>query len=431
MKKSTFCDGVTRRDCLQVGVLGGLGLSLSNVLRLQAAEANPKPTADSVLFINLAGGPAHLDTLDRKPEAPAETQGEFKSIASKMPGLSVCEHLPKVSQIIDRFSLLRGIGHSAGSHPQAQSWLSTGNRPTPALLYPSMGSVTSKELSSKPDLPPYVAIPTTEWSAGYMGDAFSPFKTNAVPKPGRPFQVRGISRGEGLTLSKVNRREQLLKKVDRRFRDTKTNSQLLEALDKFGKQAHSMITSERAQSAFDVNREAESIRKLFGPSELEQSLLLGCRLIEFGVPFVTVTYQGWDTHLNNFAGHKRLLGPLDAGLPAAIEMLTSKGLLDRTLVVTMGEFGRTPKINQNVGRDHYPRVNWSLLTGGGVKPGQLIGGTDKAGASPDDSTDITLDDIAATIYHSLGVDPLTEYTTNTARPALLVPEGRMMSQLFG
>ena len=192
-----------------------------------------------------------------------------------------------------------------------------------------------------------------------------------------------------------------------------------------------MITSERAQSAFDVNREAESIRKLFGPSEFEQSLLLGCRLIEFGVPFVTVTYQGWDTHLNNFAGHKRLLGPLDAGLPAAIEMLTSKGLLDRTLVVTMGEFGRTPKINQNVGRDHYPRVNWSLLTGGGVKPGQLIGGTDKAGASPDDSTDITLDDIAATIYHSLGVDPLTEYTTNTARPALLVPEGRMMSQLFG
>ena len=429
--KSAFCDGVTRRDCLRIGVIGGLGLSLSDVLRLEAADKQRKATADSVLFINLAGGPSHLDTLDMKPEGPSETRGEFKPIQSKLPGLMVCEHMPKFAAVADRFTLIRGIGHTAGAHEQAQSWISTGNRPTPALMYPSFGSVASKELPGQQDLPPYVAIPKTEWNAGYMGDAFAPFKTNAVPKPGQPFQVRGISLAEGLTLDKVNRRQRLLKKLDRTFRESDVNSQLLEALDKFGRQAHNMITSKQAQAAFDVAREDDVIRKAYGPDEFNQSLLLAGRLVEFGVRFVTVTYQGWDTHLDNFNGHKRLLPPLDAGLSALVETLSSKGLLERTLVVVMGEFGRTPKINVNTGRDHYPRVNWCLMAGGGVRPGQLIGGTDKGGEAPDDSTDISPDDLAATLYHALGVDPLTEYYTNTNRPALLVPEGRVMSEIFG
>lgn len=423
----------TRRDCLTAGFLGGLGLSLPNYLRL--AEANGgntkrKATADSVLFVNLAGGPSHLDTLDMKPEAPAETRGPFKSIATKLAGLQVCEHLPQFAQIAGEFTLLRGISHSAGAHPQGQSWISTGNRPTPALIYPSYGSVVTKERPTHPDLPPYVAIPKTEWNAGYMGDAYAPFKTNAVPQPGKPFQVRGISLAKGLTLDSVNRREALLKKVDRRFRETETNSQLVEALDKFGKQAYQMITSERSRAAFDVLKEKPSLRKLFAPDAFGQSLLLGCRLIEFGVRFVTVTNQGWDTHLDNFKGHKRLLGPLDAGIPAMLRMLKSKGLLERTLVVIMGEFGRTPKINANAGRDHYPRVNWCLMAGGGVRPGRFIGGTNNAGTAPDDGTDISPDDIAATIYHTLGIDPRTEYHTRTGRPAMLVPEGEVIAPLF-
>ena len=423
-------DGITRRDMLQAGMLGGVGLSLSSFLRLAQANEGKKSTADSVLFVNLAGGVSHLDTLDMKPEAPAETRGEFKPIASNMPGLSVCEHLPKFAKIAGQFALIRGINHSAGAHPQAQSWISTGNRPTPALIYPSFGSVTTKELGGQADMPSYVAIPKTEWNAGYMGDAFAPFKTNAVPSPGKPFQVRGLSLAEGLTLDKVNQRQRLLAKVDRRFREVETNSQLLEALDKFGKQAHNMITSKRSQAAFDVNLEPECIRKLYGADELNQSLLLATRLIENGVHFVTVTNQGWDTHLDNFVKHKKLLAPLDNGVAALMETLQFKGMLERTLVIIMGEFGRTPKINGNAGRDHYPRVNWCLMAGGGIKPGQFLGGTDKAGTAPDDDTDITPDDLAATLYHALGIDPRTEYYTNTGRPALLVPEGRVLTSLF-
>ena len=275
-----------------------------------------------------------------------------------------------------------------------------------------------------------MAIPVTEWKAGYLGDAYAPFKTNAVPKPGQPFQVRGISLAEGMTIEKVQRRERLLKKIDQRFRQADTGSQLLEALDKFGGQAQNMILSERSREAFDVTREPESIQKRFAADELNQSLLLGCRLIQYGARFVTVTNQGWDTHKDNFSGHEKLLGPLDSGLPAMIATLEEKGLLERTLVVVMGEFGRTPKINQNIGRDHYPRANWCLLAGGGVQPGQLIGGTDKGGTAADDATHIKPDDIGATIYHTLGIDPRTEYYTKTGRPAMLVPHGEVMHELF-
>ncbi|HRX78082.1 MAG TPA: DUF1501 domain-containing protein [Pirellulaceae bacterium] len=425
-----YCDGVKRRDFLRAGAIGSLGLTLPSFLRLAQANEGRKSSADAVLFINLEGGPSHLDTLDMKPEGPSETRGEFKPIQSAIPGLNVCEYMPKFAAVADKFSLLRGISHSAGSHPLGQSYISTGNRPTPALIYPSLGAVATKELPGKSDMPSYIAIPKTEWNAGFMGDAYAPFKTNAVPRPGEPFVVRGISLAEGLTVDRVNRREQLLKKVDRTFREADTNSQLLEALDKFGGQAYSMITSPRAQKAFDVTLEPEPIRERFSADEFNQSLLLACRLIEFGVPFITVSNAGWDTHTDNFAGHKRLIPPLDVGLSSVIATLAEKGLLERTLVVAMGEFGRTPKINVNTGRDHYPRASWSLFAGGGVQPGQLVGGTDAGGEAPDDDTDITPDDIAATIYHALAIDPLTEYHTNTGRPVMLVPHGRVITRLF-
>jgi len=297
-------------------------------------------------------------------------------------------------------------------------------------MYPSLGSVVGRERAGKPDLPSYIAIPNTEWNAGYLGDASAPFKTNAVPRPGKPFQVRGISLAEGVTVDEVQRRQSLLEKIDRTFREVETDSQLLEALDQFGQQALSMMTSPRARAAFDVAQESEAIRKRFTDDEFNQGLLLGCRLIEFGVPFVTVTYAGWDTHTNNFSGHRRLLPPLDNGLDAMLGSLRDKGLLERTLVVVMGEFGRTPKINVNAGRDHFPRANWCLMAGGGVQAGRLIGGTDDAGAAPDDATQLKPDDIAATLFHAVGIDPRMEYHTNTGRPVMLVPEGRVMRELF-
>ena len=420
---------MSRRNLLQVGVISATGLSLSGYLRA-AEQSRREPTADSVIFLNLAGGVSHLDTLDMKPNAPAETRGEFQPIQTSVPGLTVCEHLPQTARAIDQFALLRGIHHSAGAHPQGQSWIATGNRPTPALLYPSCGSVVSRELDGQPDLPSYVAIPKSEWNAGFMGDAYAPFKTNTVPQPGKKFQVRGVSLAEGVTLDQVNRRERLLKKVDRTFRDANVNSRLLDALDKFAGEAHSIITSPRAQEAFDVDRESDSLRKRFTADELNQGCLLACRLVEYGVRFVTITNAGWDTHTDNFSGHKRLLGPLDNALPAMLSALNEKGLLERTLVIAMGEFGRTPKINENNGRDHYPRVNWCLMAGGGVRSGQLIGGSNQEGTAADDGTDITPDDLAATLYHTLGIDHRMEYHTNTGRPVMLVPEGRVIGELF-
>lgn len=430
MMPAKNCDGITRRGMLQVGTLGLTGLSLSSFLRIASAEDKLKAKADSVIFINLAGGPSHLETLDMKPDGPVDTRGEFKPIQSKLVGLQVCEYMPEFARVADQFTLLRGISHTSGSHPLGQSYISTGNRPTPALIYPSLGSVVGKELGGQPDLPPFIAIPKTEWNAGYLGDANAPLNTNASPKQGVPFQVRGVTLPSGLSLEKVDRREQLLKQIDQRFRHADTNSQLLEALDKFGQQAHHMIISKRSQKAFDVSLESPNIRKLFAPDELGQSMLLAARLVGFGVKFVTVTNAGWDTHLDNFTGHKRLIPPLDAGLAALVTALKEKGQLERTLIVCMGEFGRTPKINENAGRDHYPRVNWALLAGGGVKAGQIIGGTNSGGTSPNDSTDIKPDDIAASIYHSLGIDCQKEYHTTTGRPVMIVPHGRPIKGLF-
>ena len=428
---SRYCDKITRRDSLQIGALGLSGFTTAGALQPVFADDAAKATADSVLFVNLAGGPAHLDTLDMKPDGPSETKGEFKPIQTNLPGLLACEYLPKFAKVADQFTLLRGISHTVGDHPQGQSYISTGNRPTPALRYPSLGSVVTKEKPGDADLPPYMAIPDTEWTAGYMGDAYAPFKTNAVPKPGQPFAVRGITLPDGLTVEKVSRREQLLSKLNRTFKEADRNSQLLEALDTFGQQAYSMSTSKRTIEAFDVSREPESIQSLFEPDDFGQSMLLSVRLIESGVKFITVTNTGWDTHTDNFAGHRKLIPPLDNAITATLSALLSKGLLERTLVIIMGEFGRTPKINQNMGRDHYPRVNWSLMAGGGVKPGQLIGATDAGGESPTEDTDIHPDDIGASILHALGIDHHKEYYTKTNRPVSLVPDGRVIGGLFG
>jgi len=423
---------LNRRKLIGLGAIGATGLSLSNLHRSFSAEPESakQATADAVIFMNLAGGVSHLDTLDMKPESPVDTQGEFKRIQSCIAGLQVCEHLPKLATSIDQFTLIRGISHSAGAHPQGQSWISTGNRPSPAVVYPEMGSVVKKEFPGAADLPENVAIPKTEWNPGYLGDAYAAFKTNTVPRPGKTYEVRGLSLREGVTLEIANRRESLLRKVDRAFRDTPSGSPLIEAMDQFGQQAHQMITSPKAQQAFAVDKEPESIRKRFTPDSLNQSCMLACRLIQHGTRFVTITNGGWDTHLDNFIGHKRLLQPLDNALPAMIATLSEKGLLERTLVVVMGEFGRTPNINDNAGRDHFPRANWCLMAGGGVATSRLIGSTNKNGDAPTDDTKIAPDDITATIYHTLGIPANKEYITPTGRPVTLVPEGRVLDEVF-
>jgi uncharacterized protein (DUF1501 family) len=429
--KSAFCDGITRRAALRVGVLGGLGMGLGRYLALANENRDRRPTADACIFIHLQGGPSHLDTLDMKPDAPAEERGEFSSIATRTAGYRVCEHLPKFAQSVNEFCIVRGMSHSAGAHPQADEYIFTGNRPSAAVKYPGLGSVLAKERPSRPDLPSFVAVPTSEMGPGFLGVAYSSFKTTNVPRRGQPFEVRGLSLANGLTLERVRDRARLLGDLDTKFRALEKNSSLLEGMDRFGRVAHEMILSAHARDAFDVSKETERLAHSFDNNEFGQSLLLAARLVEFGVRFVTVQNGAWDTHRDNFKNLKnQLLPPFDSAITALVEALKQKGLLQRTLVVCLGEFGRTPNINPLSGRDHWPRSGWALFAGGGVRVNQMIGGTDRKGHGPDDGTKIAPDDLAASIYTALGVDPHKEYFTNTGRPATLVQHGAVVPGLF-
>lgn len=422
---------ISRRALLRVGYLTGLGLSLADYLRLAAASEPNKATADAVIFVHLAGGPSHLDTLDMKPEAPVEEQGEFKRIHTRISGMHVCEHLPKLAAMLDRFTLLRGISHSAGAHPQANEYLFTGNRPNPAVVFPSLGSVAAKERPAAEELPGFVSIPSSEMGPGFFGVAYSAYKTTAIPVAGKPFEVRGLALTDGFSVDRVDRRDKLLRDLDKKLRQADANSSVLDGLDRFAEKATAMIMSDRARIAFDTHRESPSITKLFAADDAAQSLLLAARLVEHGVRFVTVTLDAWDTHLDNFKNLKnKLLPPFDSGITALVQALEDKSLLERTLVIATGEFGRTPKINSNAGRDHWPRTMWTLAAGGGVGRGYLVGGTDVKGHGPDDSTHMTPDDLAASIYHALGIDHRLEYVTRSGRPAILVAEGKVISELF-
>jgi len=430
--KDTLCPGVSRRAAIRVGVLGGLGLSLSQYLALADETPVRKATADACIFIHLQGGPSHLDTLDMKPDAPKEEQGEFKSIATKTPGYRICEHLPKLASAVDRFCILRGMSHSAGSHPQGDEYIFTGNRPNAAVKYPSLGSVLAKERPSRVDLPSFVVVPNSEMGAGFLGVAYSPYKTTSTPQKGKPFEVRGLALGEGVTIDDVQDRNRLLNDLDQRFQPLEKNSTLLDGMNRFGKIATEMILSAHARDAFDTSKENAKIADLFAADSFGQSLLLAARLVEFGVRFVTIHFEkSWDLHKDNFNGLKtQVLPPFDAGITALIEALQQKGLLNKTLVACLGEFGRTPNINPQAGRDHWPRAGWAMFAGGGVKVNQLIGGTDKRGQSPDDDTKIAPDDLAAGIYQALGIDSKKEYHTHTGRPVTLVQHGGTVRGMF-
>jgi hypothetical protein len=426
-----YCDGVRRRDFLKAGVLSGIGLTLADYLRMASAgEVQSSSKAKAAIFINLGGGPTHMDTFDLKPDAPAEYRGEFSPIKTNADGVEICEHLPLLAKCADKFAILRGVSHTLAAHDLGTKYMNTGNRPLPSLTFPGYGAVVGKELGGPVDLPPFVAVPNTPQTAGYLGIRYAPFQTNATPASGRPFSVRGVALRTGLTVGDVERRQDLLKKLDKTFAQNDTDD-LVGGLDKFAQQAHEMITSPRARKAFDISQEDKEIAELFGTTPLGQSCLLASRLVEHGVRFVTVSFGGWDTHQNNFPAMKdRQLPPLDQGLSGLLATLEKKGLLESTAVFVTGEFGRTPKINQRAGRDHWPRAMFCLLAGGGFKGGQVIGASDDKGMGPAE-TGITPDDVAASFYHALGIDHTKEYHSSTGRPVMIVRNGNVIDKLFG
>jgi uncharacterized protein (DUF1501 family) len=429
------CDGVKRRDFLKAGMLGTAGLSLANFLELSAHGAVASTgKAKNAIFVNLPGGPTHMDTFDLKPDAPAEYRGLFNPIKTNAPGVEFCEHMPKLAKCADKFAILRGVSHTLGAHALGQEYVNTGTRPIPSMQYPGYGSIVAKELTSPPDLPPYVAIPGHNFGGGYLGVKYAPLSTGAVPRPGQPFNVRGVALQGGLTVKEVERREALLDDLDKAFAGFESNNQLLDGLDKFAQQAYAMITSKRARDAFDVSKESPAYAKPFGEDAFGMSCLLATRLIESGVRFCTVTLGGWDTHANNFPRLKDALLPqLDTGLSALFNGLAEKGLLESTAVFVTGEFGRTPKINNRStpgGRDHYPRCMFMLQAGGGVRGGQVIGESDDKAMGPK-GKGFTPADVAASFLHNLGIDHTKEYHTNTGRPITIVRDGSVINELFG
>lgn len=432
MAISLTCDGLRRRDFLKVGAIG-TGLTLSGYLQRAQAGEIKGAKATNAIFINLTGGPSHMDTFDLKPNAPVENRGTFNPIKTNADGVEICEHLPKLAACADKFAILRGVTHTLGAHELGTEYVNTGSRPIPSLEYPGYGSVVTKERPADKDIPPFVAIPNSNQRPGFLGVQYAPLNTTAAPRVNQPFNVRGIALSGGLTVEEVERRQNLLADLDRTFAAVESNSQLLTGLDRFSEQAHAIITSKRARAAFDISKESPEFAKPFGEDPFGLSCLLATRLIESGVRFVATTLGGWDTHQDNFTKLKTgLLPKLDTGLSALFTGLAQKGLLESTVVFVTGEFGRTPKINTRSaegGRDHYPRCMFMLMAGGGVRGGQVIGESDDTASGPRNEG-ISPDDVAASFYHALGIDHTQEYQTNTGRPITIVRDGHVIQKLF-
>lgn len=425
------CDGIQRRDFLRIGALGVSGLTLSSYLRMASAGELKDRKASSAIFINLAGGPSHMDTFDLKPNAPSEFRGEFNPIQTNVSGLEISEHLPKLAQHADKFALIRGVSHSLAAHELGSLYVNTGNRPLPSIEFPSYGSVMSAERGGSEDLPPYVVIGGARQKAGYLGIRYAPITTSKAPKPGEPYTLRGVSLQNGLTITDAQRRHTLLNDLDETFRKAEGHNSLLDGLDRFGQQAYSMFTSTRAREAFDVSKESPAYAQQFGTTEFGMNCLLASRLIESGVQFATINYGGWDTHNDGWTKLKtKQLPAFDEGLSALLNGLSQKGLLSSTCVFVTGEFGRTPKINPTrIGRDHYARAMFMILAGGGIQPGRVLGETDEKAMGPIGSG-FTPDQVAASFYHNLGIDPHKEFQTNIGRPVMIVRDGEIIPELF-
>ena len=430
MATHLFCDGIHRRDFLKIGALSGVGLGLSDYLSLAKANAATNTRARSAIYVRLAGGPSHMDTFDMKPDAPDTHRGEFREISTNVPGVRICEHLPKLAKCADKYAILRGVSHTLAAHRLGAEYLMTGNRPLPALKYPTYGAVVSKELGAPRDIPGSVAIPKGPTGpTGFLGLEYGPFETGASPKPGQPMNIRGLSLSNGLTLADIDRRNNLVKRYDTAFGAFAKEDKVLSGMDEFSQKAYEMMRSSRTREAFDLTRESPSVSGLFGDGSFSQSCLLATRLVESGVRLVSVQFGGWDTHRDNFNRLKdNNLPNLDDGLAGLFQALEAKGLLKTTAVFVTGEFGRTPKINQRGGRDHYPRAMFCLLAGGGMEGGQVIGASDEKGEGPRDRV-ISPDDVAATFYHALGIDHTKEYHTPTGRPVMIVRHGKPIPEL--
>ena len=420
-----------RRNFLHVGAVGALGLTLDSYLRLRAAEpAAKKPKAEACIHIFMPGGMAHQESWDPKPHAPVEYRGPLNTVQTKLEGVVFNECLPKTAALADKITVARGMTHGEAAHERGTHNMFTGYRPSPALKFPSMGSVVSHELGVRNNLPPYVAVPSMpaqDAGSGYLSSSFAPFSLGSDPaNPG--FRVQDLALPGGVTPERFATRRSMLDAVNAHFAG-KEKSDNLEAMDTFYQRAYGLISSEKARDAFDINKEDGKLRDAYGRNAAGQRLLMARRLVEAGVRFVTLTYGGWDLHNGIADGTKSQLPAFDQAFATLLTDLQGRGLFDSTLIMISSEFGRTPKINGTAGRDHWPKVFSVVLAGGGIKKGSIYGKSDATATEPEEDA-LSVEDLAHTVYHCLGIDAEKKLMSPGDRPIDIVREGKTRKELL-
>jgi hypothetical protein len=443
------CGGVTRREFLQAGAISALGLSLAGFLRMRASAA-PTPPPRSMILLWLWGGPSHLDTFDMKPAAPLEYRGPYCPIATNVPGVEICELLPRLARCADKYAIIRslrhqtndhGIGGTVGLTSSQAGGISLGGQAIPGKLQPTHGAIVSRIRGFRPDLPTFVSIggrlhqghrPIAGEGGGSLGSLYDPFRLDYDPDEG--VKIPELEIMSGLSSDTLGARRRLLGEIDDSARRL-DSSRSVERLDQFYQQAFSLLMSGSARRFFDVAEEPESLRERYGRFRFGQCCLMARRLVEAGVPFVQVNWSshvepvedagdgGWDTHDRNYPQlQDRHAWMLDQSLTALFEDLETRGLLERTMVLAIGEFGRTPKINEKAGRDHWEHCYSALVAGGGLRCGQVIGSSDALGQYPA-TRRVSPGDLAATLYSQLGIG-----TTQLTQVGL-TPPGDVIEEL--
>jgi hypothetical protein len=424
-----------RRGFLHVGFAGGIGLTLADFLRLRAqAEVHNTPSkegvAKSVIFIYLPGGAPHQETFDPKPYAPVEYRGPMGSIATKVDGIFLNECLVQTAKVADKIAFCRSMTHGEAAHERGTHNMFTGYKPSPALAFPSMGSVVTHEFPPKNNLPQYVCIPSmpNEFAGtGYLSSSFAPFSLGSDPAD-NGFTVQDLKLPGGVTDNRFSTRRRMLDAVNNYFVE-KEKADSLKAVDTFYQRAYSMVSSAKAREAFNIAAEPAKLRDEYGRNQAGARMLLARRLVEAGSRFVTMVYGGWDLHDNVQNGIRSQLPAFDQGYAALIRDLDSRGLLKSTLVCIASEFGRTPKINGTAGRDHWPKVFTVVMAGGGIKGGQSYGTSNATASEPEDNP-LSVEDWAATIYHCLGIPPTNKLMAPGDRPIDIVKNGEVCKELL-
>ena len=427
---------LSRRGFLSVGVLAGTGLTLPMLLRGQRAFGelknyqNFEGTAKSIIHIYLPGGMAHQESFDPKPYAPIEYRGEMKQIQTKLEGVLFGETMAKSAAIADKITVCRSMTHGEAAHERGTHNMFTGYRPSPALQFPSIGSIISHEYGSRNNLPPYVCIPgmpNIYAGSGYLSSAFAPFSLGSDPA-NDGFKVRDLELPSGTDTSRFANRKTALEAVNNYFHQ-KEKSDKITAMDSFYDAAYSLISSPQAKEAFDLSKEPAALRDEYGRNTAGARMLLGRRLVEAGVRLVNLTYGGWDMHDNIVAGFRNQMPAFDQAFSRLILDLEQRGLLDSTLVMVSSEFGRTPKINGTAGRDHWPKVFSVVLAGGGIKKG-YIHGTSNATASEPEDEPLGVEDLFTTVYHCLGITADKEIMAPGDRPIEICDNGKVVKELL-